>query len=392
MRRSDLFVRLLRGALRRRWTWLLLGVVGLLVFWFVLDPILWWIGRSVELLFFVVDRGFGTAIGRHVVLYLSIAVVAWVYRRRWLGEWRRIAMGCRLHRHRRALESLAKGAIPKRRGQVDRRAVSLPAPSWLPLQEALVRLRVDRARAEAEPTPTPSASTPALLRRSIAKLDIERSAPGEDSPVLESRLRSRLEEFPDDVALLGRLSDLLSAGGRVEDALDIESRRVAVAPPADRAWIRARLVELGGRLIRHEIRDGKGGIDRARQRLAKLVAMAAGEESVELLAAELAVAEGDEAEAWRRWIGAWSAEGFLRALDHIDLAAGRLGIEELLGLVPHEVALAILARTAASTGRDALAERAARVLLRRVGPTPAAQSLFDLCRERRDRPDRAPTD
>jgi hypothetical protein len=382
---SDTFRRRVRRILRRRWTWLLLGIVGFLLFWFVLDPILWWIGRSVDLLLFVVDRGFGTAFGRHVVLYLGVAAVVWIHRRRWLEEWRRVAMGLRLHRHRRALETLAKGSLPRRRRHGSGRAVSFPAPSWLPVQEALLRLRAERVGTGADSVPTATATTPALLRRSIARLEIERSVGNEDPAAFESRLRSRLEEFPDDVGLLGRLSDLLTAGGRIEDALDIESRRFAVAPPADRAAIRERCIDLGGRLVRQDLGDGRSGIDRARQRLARLAAIAAGDEKVELLAAELAVAEGNHAEAWRHWIRAFSERGFRRALEHLDTSAGRLGIEELLSLVPHEVALAILARAAASTGQDALAERAARVLLRRVGPTPAAQSLFDLCRGRRDR-------
>lgn len=382
---SDPFLRLFRWTLRRRWTWLLLGIVGFLLFWFVLDPILWWIGRCVDLLLFVADRGLGTAFGRHLVFYLGIAALAWIYRRPWLAEWRRVATGLRLHRQRRALETLVKGSTPRRRRHRSDPAVSVPAPSWLPVQEGLVRLRAERVGAVSESFPTATATTPALLRRSIAKLEIEYLVGNPDPAALESRLRSRLEEFPDDVGLLGRLSDLLTAGGRIEDALDLESRRFAVAPPADRAAIRERCIDLGGRLVRQDLGDGRLGIDRARQRLARLAAIAAGDEEVELLAADLAVAEGNHVEAWRHWIRAWSESGFRRALEHLETSAGRLGIEELLGLVPHEVALAILARAAASTGQGALAERAARVLLRRVGPTPAAQSLFDLCRVRRDR-------
>ncbi|MFO1052013.1 MAG: hypothetical protein U1F36_07345 [Planctomycetota bacterium] len=358
-----------------------IAVIAVVVFVLLalLDPFLSLLGRGVDLV-----RWLGTPSGRFVGGNAALVAGFLVLRRRIVERMRIAREAASIAMLVRGFGALAQGrssrAVDLARRILRQRSTPSRVP-WLRAQAELLAIRAELASGTTR-HPFPAVDeAPVELRRSAAQLRVASARrQAWDRGLVRTAIDEGLAAFPDDVVLLRHRVEFLDEDGDHDGARAAQARVADAAPPAERANERRKLAAAwaaaGHRLLQAEPSDAAGAGAMARRALA----VDPQHPDAHGLLGDIALLRADHGAAIRAFATAGDESGWSRVLALLDDPSMRLGIADLLDAVPHEAALALLARESILRGKAAFAERAARVLQRRVGPTPAANALLDLAR------------
>lgn len=311
-------------------------------------------------------------------LLLVAAVIAVLAMRDRIRELR---SGLRLRSHLEGIAALVEGDTPRARDRLRRAARGRARPPReLPEIAAHARLGLARlALADGDAdgcirwlAEVRDADLPDELRRSLVQLrflavDLQGEALPEQ---LEADLRAALATFPDDLALLRRLRELLRTRGALDAAADVQRRIAEHAPPAEQRAERERhaadLVLAGAAALRAQ----PGAVDDALARAEAARRADPDAAGPHLLRGDALRAKQDLTGALRSYAQAADLEALRRAAALVDAAPDALTPRELLEAFPLDGGILLAARAFAHRGDERAAERAIRLAMRHLGPRP----------------------
>ena len=352
----------------------------------LLDPFLSLLVRAGDFIAWVGGPVLGTPLGRLGFLNAAVALAGLLTLAALRRHVRELREASRLRHHRAALAALVRGDLPRARREFAAVTRGHPARDEA-LRFVADQARLGRARAELElglppaTTLTLGEDAPTELRRSAEQLRARAAVRADRDPQhAREMVEAALARFPDDVVLLRLHRDLLASHGSGTAALAVQTRIAEAAPPAERATERRRLAQEHAALGRLHLQADPPDLPHAAECAARALAVDPRAAAPRILVGDLALARGELPAALRAWSEVGSEAAWKQVIHTLDASPIRFTIDDLLAAIPYEAALAILARDGLRRNRPAWAERAARVLQRRVGPTAAANALLDRSR------------
>lgn len=354
---------------------LALVVVGLLA------PLFGLLGRTFDVAAWLVGPVLGTPFGRLAMVNLVLLAVL-------------LAARTRLHAHfaARRRDELAAAQLDLLDRVVDEpstalgmarrvvRVARMPhgAAPWIRTQAEIALVRAHLARGEAAAAAAVLHAldlepAPIELRRSAAQLEARLAADDGDA----AGLAVVIERFPHDAVMRREERRIALASADPRAVCSAQARVVESALPAERMAERRRLAADWADAGAVSFASGESGVVHATACVARARDADPASPPAAVLAGDLAARDGRDALAMQEWSRAGTEDAWRRVIARLDGASSSFTPKELIDAIRRDAALVLIARAALLRGDSALAERAARVLLRRSGGSPAAKALIE---------------